>query len=140
MAIDTYMRVVPHGLIWTGEEPGLGMGTSVRVQITIPRKGQFHRKAWALFNTLHGYYQHAMDQPVPLDTFRRWLTVRAGFCDAMPDGTLLPRSLAYSRMDNEEFSRLYNAVIDFAVSDFLPTVCSREDLDFQIEMLLTGYA
>lgn len=143
--IDTYMRVVPNGLIWTaGEQPDIRLGTEVRVRITIPRSGAFHRKAFALFGCLHGYFtEHLcrLEQPsVPFDTFRRWIVLKAGYSEMLPDGTLIPKSISYDKMDNEEFSRLYSAVIDFAISDFLPAVVSRVELENQIEMILVGYA
>jgi hypothetical protein len=43
-------------------------------------------------------------------------------------------------MDEEEFSRLYSAIIDFAVADFLPAVVSRDALEEQVETLVRGFA
>jgi hypothetical protein len=142
--IDTYMRAVPNGLIWLSDEHDIQCGTQVRVRVTIPRKSSFHRKAFALLQTLHGYFlEHLLrqDQPaVPFETFRKWIVRQAGYSDMMPDGTLIPRSISYDKMDEEEFGRLYSDIIDFAVSDFLPAVVSREALEEQVETLVRGFA
>jgi hypothetical protein len=50
------------------------------------------------------------------DAYRAWVTVEAGHYDAiqLPDGTLRkhPRSIAFSRMDETEFQKLYSAALD----------------------------
>lgn len=50
------------------------------------------------------------------DAYRSWVTVEAGYYDAiqLPDGTLRkhPRSIAFANMDETEFQQLYRAALD----------------------------
>ena len=138
--IDQYAKVVPNGLLWTdGYIPELRLGDVVRVRVTTPRNGGFHRKAFALFRVLHDYYSEAVDQPLDRDVFRKWLTMRAGFFDLTPDGGAMPKSISYSSMDGEEFARLYDSIVTFAIGQFLPEVVSRDELNDQVDNLLRGF-
>lgn len=137
------MRIVPNGLLLTPESDpealqGYRLGEIVNVEIRQlrGRSGAFHRKFFALMNVLHGYWE---GPPVPLDLFRRWVTMKAGWFDTLPGGYQVPRSIAFRNMEQQEFERLFSACVDFAIAEFLPATVSREELDAQIENLLLGF-
>ena len=139
--IDQYAKIVPNGLMWVdGYVPQtLHLGDIVRVKVTVPRNGGHHRKAFVLLNELYSYYHEWADSPVSFEVFRKWMTRNAGFFDVAPDGSALPKSISYNSMDQEEFSRLYNSLITFAIGSFLPEVVTREELTQQIDNILLGY-
>ena len=136
-----YIRVVQNGLAATPESEGaldgfrLGEVVKVDVRQVRGRSGAFHRKYFALLKCLHGY----LDFPCSADSFRAWAQVRAGHFEVLPDGAKVPRSIKFSKMSEAEFSELYSRVIDWALADLLPGTVSAEDLEEQVEQLLTGF-
>lgn len=100
-------------------------GGQYTVEIKTARNPKFHRK---MFNFLNFCWDHwsaensgleFADEATQFDTFRRNLTVLAGFREVSYtiDGRIRveAKSLSYSSMDGEEFSRCYNAMINAAM-------------------------
>lgn len=137
-----YLRVVPNGLAVTPESEGaldgykLGETVKVEIRQVRGRSGAFHRKYFALIMCLHGY----LDFPCSTESFRAWAQVHAGHFEVLPDGSRLPRSIAFSKLDEAGFAELYSKVIDWALGEFLPETVTAEDLDAQINQLLGGFA
>ena len=136
------MRKVRGGLVPaqdanTDAFDALQHGEVVKVTIVTyrTRNSRFHRKFFAMLNVLHGYVSEVM----PFEVFRSWITVQAGYFETGPRGFVCAKSIAFSRMGPDEFEQLYNRVIDFALSDFLPTVCSRESVDAEAMRLIEGF-
>lgn len=123
-------------------------GEVIKVKWTLARNPRFHRKMFALFR----FAFDAMPEPSPVmhngvevqpqkdfDMSRKFLTVQAGFYDVvgLPDGSvrLQAKSLRYAAMDQEEFRRVYSAVIDVVLS-FLPYRMTGQELDKAVENLM----
>lgn len=59
----------------------------------------------------------AQEQFAEMDDLRKWLYVGAGYADFMPGPkgkmVAIPKSVAYDRIDDAEFSELHGKVVDF---------------------------
>lgn len=123
-------------------------GEVITVKYSFVRNPAFHRKMFALFN----FVFDALPEPSPViyrgksivplrdfDTARKELIILAGFHEMVIklDGTvkLKAKSISYAKMDNEEFKKLYSAVIDAALK-VLPYEMTGEQLDHNIEQLM----
>jgi hypothetical protein len=87
------------------------------VDIKRKRNIDFHRKMFALYNLCFDN-QEVFDN---IDDLRRYLTCKAGFYNRIktPDGEMIaPKSIQFNKMDNIEFSKLYQATID-AICHFI---------------------
>jgi hypothetical protein len=78
-----------------------------------PRSRKFHGLYFAMLGALFDQQEQFAD----VDQLRAWLTVGAGYCDFMPGpkGRIiaLPKSIAWHRMDDNEFSELVSATWAF---------------------------
>jgi hypothetical protein len=57
---------------------------------------------------------------MPYDTYRRYLTMKAGFVKAYhtPKGVFFePKSIAFSSMDEDTFQGVYSRVLDKVIED-----------------------
>ena len=100
-------------------------GGQYTVELKLTRNPDFHRKVFAFFNFCFEHWcadkaelEH-MDQSAQFDTFRKHLTVLAGYRDVTYtiDGRarVEAKSLAYGNMEQEDFERCYNALIKAAI-------------------------
>jgi len=87
-------------------------GKEVALILKRERNLNFHRKGWALLNTIFD----AQEQYEDPEQLRLALTIAAGHVDYIKllDGgvTLYPKSWAFDKMSEEEFEHLYNRMID----------------------------
>ena len=100
-------------------------GGQYAIDIKTTRNPDFHRKVFAFFNFCfeHWCAEHVglefVDEQAQFDSFRRNLTVLAGFREVTYtiDGRARvdAKSLAYGNMEQEEFERCYSAMIDAAI-------------------------
>lgn len=106
------------------------VGSMARVDLKLVRNSSFHRKFFALVkiafdmwtDTLPEQTWRGMPVQPNIDHFRRDLIIAAGFHDVVwstkkdRDGNqefrVVPKSIAFSSMPQDEFERLYSAVID----------------------------
>jgi len=90
----------------------------VEVTIRKARNPMFHRKFFALINMTFENQEKFTD----INALRYWLTMKAGFYDKVetPDEKLmfLPKSISFEKMDEHEFSDLYDRILD-VISNFL---------------------
>lgn len=110
------------------EKKKLKIGQEYEVEIRHPRNYMFHKKMFALFNL--GWQNTEVD--MPFDTYRRWVTMRAGFVKIYetPKGKLYEaESLAYSSMDQVKFEEVYSRVLDVIIKDL---GISEEDVNNEI--------
>jgi len=86
--------------------------------ITMPRNLKFHKKYFSLVNALFDM-QERYDDP---QVFRKLLTVAAGHFDnvMLPNGRsiLMPKSIAFEKMPEDEFEGFYSKTIDVAINKF----------------------
>ena len=102
-----------------------------------PRNGKFHRKFMAMVNLAFEYWEpeeveHKGEMITPgkdFDEFRKWLTILAGYKEIIgyPDGSVRVRakSLKFDKMDDMEFGRLYNNIINVILQKVLTTFESK---------------
>jgi len=93
-------------------------GKVMRVEDRFPRNYKFHKKFFSMLETMFDMQEHFTE----FEAFRYWITMKASWFEVIeaPNGYQLfrPKSIAFSKMDNEEFEKLYNTVIDTFVSEF----------------------
>lgn len=98
------------------EKRKLKIGETYQVEVKRPRNYQFHKKFFALLNI--GWENTDVD--MPFETYRRWVTMRAGFYKVYhtPKGELYePESIAFSNMDDDTFSEVYDRVLNVILKD-----------------------
>lgn len=126
----------------------VGQGEIVRVpKFTRPRNLSFHRKWFALAKLAFDFWEPAeLDDPKGLtpeknfDRFRKDLTILAGFYEASYriDGSVRveAKSIAFAKMDEDEFEKLYSATIDTARKHILKNFTDEDVRNSVDEMLL----
>ena len=81
-----------------------------------PRSGPFHRRHFAMINSLFEGQEQFEDQ----DMFRKWLEVGAGYAEFCPGPTgkmcAIPKSIAYDKLDQQEFQEVHEKTFQFARS------------------------
>ncbi|MCM1128979.1 MAG: DUF1367 family protein [Alistipes senegalensis] len=97
-------------------------GQTFRARVSEMRNLQFQRKYFALLNYAFDAWEpeQKLYKGIPVaknfDQFRADITILAGFYETAIrlDGSIriTPKSIAFSNMGEEEFSRLYSSVID----------------------------
>ncbi|WLD56902.1 DUF1367 family protein [Salinispirillum sp. LH 10-3-1] len=112
----------------------------VKMPLIKERSGENHRRFFALLNI---GFDHWEPQPIEyqgrvitpeknFDEFRAWVTVLSGFytVTGYPDGSVRIRakSIKFSKMDESEFSQLFNAAVDVLLKHVM-TNYERPDLE-----------
>lgn len=111
------------------------------VEIKVSRNPDFHRKVFAFFNFCFDYWRsdrEFMDEAGQFDMFRKNLTVLAGYRREYYkiDGSVRveAESLSYGNMEQEEFERCYQSLIQAAINTIF------QDMDStQIYNKLAGF-
>lgn len=111
-------------------------GQTVRVDIARMRNGGFFRKWWVLVDFAYGIWSETVKPQTykglsvkpNKDRFRKDLTILAGYYEATynirGEVRLEAQSLAWSKMDEETFEKLYSDTID----TILGKILNRPDL------------
>jgi hypothetical protein len=99
------------------------LGATIQANASEMRNGAFFRKWWSLINLAYDYWKDDAEtveykgervQP-NFDRFRKDVTIAAGFFDPVVnlkgELRLEPESLKWSQMDEERFTKLYDATI-----------------------------
>lgn len=102
-------------------------GEQYEVEIKLTRNPQFHRKVFAFFNFCFEHWSadktelEYFDERTQFDKFRQDLTILAGFNEKYynihGELRLKAKSLSYGNMDQDEFERCYNALINAAMAN-----------------------
>jgi hypothetical protein len=131
------------GKAWFRKMP---MGTTVTVKVTIPVNGKFRRKFFAMLHASYDNYdwQEVMTKWGPcktdFETFRKYVTCKAGFYEMVlhpiKGPQAQPRSIAWAKMKDAEFEKLYSSVLDVILAEFL-TNWKRGDLDNAVNHMLS---
>jgi hypothetical protein len=124
-------KIVPE---YTGDYDKLAKiksGETYKFVITKPRNIKFHRKYFALLNLVFDNQDKFDNQ----EDMRLYLQMKAGFYKRIETGTgsmILPVSISFGKMDEFEFSEVYNRVMD--------QVCLFLDIDSEsIEREIINY-
>jgi len=149
--MELILSKAPNGSLVPVDQAGidelakLKIGQGVRVTLTRMRNYKFHRKFFALLNIAFDAWeptaQEYKGQPVAknFDRFREDVTILAGHFTASinlrGETRLSAKSIGFSSMDQDEFEKLYSAVIDVVLQRILKNY-TREDLDNVVEQVL----
>ncbi|MCT4708794.1 DUF1367 family protein [Enterobacteriaceae bacterium H11S18] len=100
-------------------------GETYTAEIKLTRHPAHHRKAFAFFQFCFDHWSadHAgyecSDEHTQKEEFRKNLTILAGFFDVVTtirgETKVRAKSLSFSSMDQDEFSRCYSALINAAI-------------------------
>lgn len=96
----------------------LRVGCTYVADIKVSRNVQFHRKFWALLNTAWSLLPERTSNGFrSLEGFRAYVTVAAGFYELYYNPRLkefveTPKSISFDKMDEVEFTELYERVKD----------------------------
>jgi len=103
-------------------------GDAVLVKVRKPRNVQFHRKYFAMLQTVFENQERYED----FEAFRAEVVMRAGYWKAHHhvSGKISydAQSLAFDKMDELAFSELYDKSIDVILEHFLPET-NRDELE-----------
>ncbi len=91
------------------------VGDVLRAEVTKPRNGGLHRKAFVLLRKVHPHTEYPNQE-----LLRKAMTIGAGFVEPVTnpmtgDVALVPRSWEFNQMDDLEFEELYSRLIDVAL-------------------------
>ncbi|MXV39372.1 DUF1367 family protein [Flavobacteriaceae bacterium Ap0902] len=89
-----------------------------QVEVKRPRNIKFHRKFFALINMVFENQEHYTN----VDHLRKDLTIASGYYDTWFDFNgveqIEAKSIAFHKMNEDEFAELYNRVLDVIVEKF----------------------
>lgn len=113
----------PHGLVPMydadfDEKRKLKVGQVYLAEIRVPRNYAFHKKAFSLLNTAWALLPERTQEGFrSVECFRDTITVAAGYVDVFYDLKRksyceTPKSWAFDKMDEAEFSDLYERMKD----------------------------
>lgn len=92
---------------------GMEPGELATCEMVFPRSGKFHRLHMALEQTVFD----SQERFIHFEQLRNWMKIGAGHVDWMPGprGAVvpIPKSIAYSAMDDEEFKVFHNNLLAF---------------------------
>jgi hypothetical protein len=117
----------------------------VAIDIVLPRNLGFHRKFFAMLNVAYENHEWPEIQtkwgPVRtnFEAFRKYVTVKAGHytIELLPNGQVKaePKSIAWNKMEQNQFERLYSDVLDVILAEFLEN-WTDGDMERAIEQML----
>lgn len=142
----------PMGLVPMDDECAMFLqriknGAVLRADYKEMRNGQFFRKWWALIGVAYDFLSDEIPKqtyngmPVKLckDQFRKDVTILAGYYEPIfgVDGSvkLQAKSLQWSKMTEEEFTKLYDATLDVILQKVLPKRW-HADIEDHVERIL----
>ena len=111
------------------EKSKLKVGDEVLVEIVKLRNPKFHNKFFALLNLGVTNSKGKFIKTNNLELYRKYVTMKAGYVDITPTnkGSMItPQSIAFDKMDEIEFQKLYSKVLDFIILDIEAT---KEDIE-----------
>lgn len=114
--------LTPASEIEAGRMERFKTGDTYEVSIVLRRNAKFHGKMFAFFNFCFKYWssdKEFANEAKQFEVFRNNLTVMAGFYEEFHtiagDVRIEAKSLAYDKMEPEEFEQCYNAQINAAM-------------------------
>lgn len=121
----------------------LERGEIMTIEMWFPRNPKLHGRHFAILSAVFGSQEQFPD----LDQFRMWAQVGAGHCTFVPGPTgrmvALPKSIKWSKMDDEEFGDHHAKVIAFLFSEharhFLWPHLSNHDSYEMVDTLLAEF-
>ena len=128
--MDFYCRVTAEGLVplddmdWELKKK-LGLGTDVRVHVTIPRNIKFHRKFFALLTLTVENLPETLQKETNIFSVEALLAavkIDMGYYDIVKvagRNIVKLRSISFAKMDEQQFSRFYDLAVTDILSNYL---------------------
>lgn len=109
------------------------VGETYRAEVSKPRNLTMHRRYWALVTLC---YQNS-DQFKSAEQCHEYLKIRAGHCEPIASKTtgevfLVPKSIAFSEMDDVGFAEFWNKVVQVICEEIIPGLDS-DALELEIQ-------
>lgn len=128
---------------WRNKVENMEVGETLQFSWKQPRSPRFHRMFFGMLGVLFDQQEQFAD----VDQLRAWLTVGAGYCEFVPGPkgrmVALPKSIAWTSMDDNEFRELVVAVWQFIRTEhaqrFLWPHLEPIKTEETVEMLLAGF-
>ena len=139
-----YVPADQHTAEWSEK---VKLGAVIHSDFKKARNPAFHRKGFALLNTAFSYWDPGdidskFGKPQKnFDRFRKDLTILAGMYEVVIriDGTtrIEAKSLSFSSMDDQDFEKWYNAVIN-VILQRIPVLqnMGRDEVDRLVEQVM----
>lgn len=115
------------------EKKKLKIGEVYEATIKRPRNLHFHRKYFSLINLAWEYQLERSTEHFHnnVDVFRKTVELAAGWCEPVysierREWVEIPKSIAFDKMDNDEFTNLYERVKDVLFKYFLKHITVEE--------------
>lgn len=113
----------------------IGEGESITASLSFPRNLRFHKKFFALVRyTFHHMREDLQIQFPSEDALRQELILQAGYWELHRTlggkDYIVPKSIAFDKMDEQEFEKVYSAVLDVVIKWFVPEIDEDELLNF----------
>lgn len=111
-------------------------GTQVKANCRVPRALRSLRRYWALV----GMVQENTDMFPSRDALHAFLKIRAGHCTpivikASGEIVLVPNSIDFDTLGEDEFMDVWRRVCDVVVSEILPGI-TQADLELEVQRLI----
>lgn len=118
------------------ENRKLKIGEVYSAVINRPRNPKFHRKYFALINCAYDNLPESISDKYPTsEIFRKAVEVMAGHCELSYslDGEqiLIPKSISFSSIDESEFQKIYNGILDILLKHVFAGV-DRSEIESQL--------
>jgi hypothetical protein len=131
--------LMPYSAIAIDEFDQISDGTTVKARITQPRNIRHHNMFFALLQAVF----EVQDYFTTLDELRAEITIALGYfvTHRRLDGSTYPhpKSIAFSKMDQMEFSAFFDRAVTFIVNNILPRIScrtTRDDLEARLYTIL----
>ena len=118
-------------------------------KFTIPRNYKFHKKFFAMLKVSYESWDNPVIQTpfgeaqCTSDTFRNDVTVLAGYgeltVNTKGEAKYKAKSISFAKMDDDEFGKLYSAVVTVILTHFLPNWADA-DMDRAVDNFLGEFA
>ena len=122
LVVNTPRGLVPLGDDDYEEKKKIKLGQTYSVEVKVARNVDFHRKYFALISYAWEFLnEQETERFRTKENFRKYVEVAAGHCDIIFHPRLqeyveIPKSISFGKMDNAEFSDLYQRVKDVIFS------------------------
>lgn len=116
--MKAFVRVLPdHKLVAADEDTEKYLnnrkpGDVLSLEIKIARNYENHKRFFSFIKQTFDMQDHFTE----IEAYRKWITLQAGYFDTIiePNGRarLIPQSIAFEKMEEDEFQELFSAAID----------------------------
>ena len=139
--MDCFVCRTPHGLVPYSDEDeekmsSITMGRPMKITINSARNLPHHRKYFKLIQTCWDYQPEGVKKwHGDKEHFRKCLEISCGHCDVVwcmktNSWVEIPKSIAFDKMSQEEFSELYDKVMALICDEFLTHLTDEDKNNF----------